>query len=61
MYLAWDGQPLPMELTRWTLAERFHWTLPDVDALSVADLHQLIQVDDGRKNAREQLSRVKHG
>ncbi len=35
-------------MLRWDLAERFHWTLPEVDALSLQDWHDLVQIDDGR-------------
>lgn len=54
VYLAikW-GKPAPFELVRWTLAERFGWTLPEVDALSMADLAQFYQIEDGRGKARE--------
>lgn len=43
---------MPYEVTRWRLVERFGWTLEYVDGLSMADLHELIQVDDGKANAR---------
>lgn len=33
------------------LAERFHWTLTEVDALSLADLEEFFQVQDGRSKA----------
>jgi hypothetical protein len=46
------GAPAPFELWRWHLAERFHWTLAEVDNLSLADWHELIQIDDGRAKAR---------
>jgi hypothetical protein len=54
VYLAlkW-GQASPLELIRWSLAERFGWTLADVDALSMADLAQFYQIEDGRAKARE--------
>jgi hypothetical protein len=39
---------MPPELLRWTLAERFGWTLAEVDALSLADLEEFFQVEDGR-------------
>ena len=35
-------------MIRWNLVERFGWTLGEVDALSLGDLHELMQVDDGR-------------
>lgn len=41
------GKPPPFELIKWDLIKRFHWTPADVDALSVGDWHELIQVDDG--------------
>jgi hypothetical protein len=35
------------------LAERFSgWTLEYIDGLSVADVHELIQIDEGREKAR---------
>ncbi len=43
---------MPFELVRWGLVERFGWTLPEIDALSVADLHELTQIDDGRAKAK---------
>ena len=46
------GKPAPVELIRWSLVERFGWTLPDIDAMSVEDLHQLYQIDDGRAKAK---------
>lgn len=42
-----------MELIRWTLAERFGWTLAEVDALSMMDLADFYQIEDGRAKARE--------
>ena len=42
-----------MELIRWTLAERFGWTLPQVDALSMSDLAEFYQVEDGRAKSRD--------
>jgi hypothetical protein len=44
--LKW-GAPLPYEVIRWQLVERFKWTLEYVDGLSLENLHELIQVDDG--------------
>lgn len=43
-----------MELMRWELADRFHWTLDVIDALPLGDLHDLIQIDDARAKIREQ-------
>lgn len=43
---------MPIEAARWILAERFRWTLDQVDALSIADLQILNAVDEGRNKAR---------
>ena len=45
------GYQRPMEDLRWELAERFGWTLAEVDALSLADMHEYLQVTDGRNKA----------
>lgn len=47
------GKPAPMAVSRWRIAERFGWTLEQVDALSVADLTELNAVDDGISKAIE--------
>lgn len=43
--------PPPWELLRWSMAERFHWTLEQVDGLSLADLREFFQIEDGRYKA----------
>lgn len=48
------GQPAPFALVRWSLAERFHWTLDEVDALTLTDLAELYSVEDGRGKAHEE-------
>ena len=55
MYLSLigDGTPAPFEVTRWRLVERFGWTLAEVDGMTMADLHELYQVDDGIGKARQ--------
>jgi hypothetical protein len=57
-HLAW-GEPAPLQLVRWTLAERFGWTLEYIDGLAVQEMHDLIQIDDGRAKDREQQMRTK--
>ena len=53
VYMAYKwGESVPFEVTRWQLAERFGWTLEYIDALNVGDLHELIQIDDGKAKAR---------
>lgn len=43
---------MPIELLRWQIAERFGWTLQEVDSLSWQDLTELLQIDDARNRAR---------
>jgi hypothetical protein len=40
---------------RWALAERFGWSLEYIDALTVADLHEFIQVMDGKAHANRSI------
>ena len=44
--------PMPFEYVRWRLAKEFGWTLEQVDALSMADLHEYYQVTDGMNKAQ---------
>jgi len=46
------GEDAPLEVIRWQMAERFGWTLEYVDALKLKDLHEYLQIDDGRTKAR---------
>ena len=41
------NQPTPPEYWRWKLAEKFGWTLDYIDALSIGDFNEYIQVADG--------------
>ena len=44
--------PAPVfELMRWSMAERFGWTLDYIDSLSMADIHEFFQIEDGRAKA----------
>jgi len=54
MALSFPGKenPVPWELIKWKYIERFGWTVEYMDALKLKDLHELIQVDDGRAKAR---------
>ena len=37
--------PAPVfELMRWSMAERFGWTLDYIDSLSMADIHEFFQM-----------------
>ena len=46
------GHDKPYELTRWEFVERFGWTLDEVDALSIGDLHEYMMVQMGRSKAK---------
>jgi len=35
------------------MAERFGWTLEYIDALSLADFYEFLQVDEGRAKAKK--------
>lgn len=48
---------MPLEVMRWSLAERFGWTLSQVDALTIEELHEFIQIEDGRAHARKSIVR----
>jgi len=39
-------------MLRWILAERYGWTLAEIGALSMADVHEWIQIEDGKAKAR---------
>jgi len=51
MAFKWGGDA-PLEVIRWQMAERFGWTLEYVDALNLKDLHEYLQIEDGRAKAR---------
>jgi len=40
---------------RWELVEKFGWTLEQVDALEMKDLHEYLQVQDGLAKGRNSL------
>ena len=46
------GQDAPLELVKWTMMERFGWTPAQFGAISLADLHEFLQVEEGRNKAR---------
>ncbi len=50
-----QGKPAPLEMIEWDLAERFHWTLDEVGALSLGRLYELSQIDAGREKASNSL------
>jgi hypothetical protein len=44
--------PPPPALIRWTLAERFGWTLEYIDSLPIPDLFEFFAIEEGREKAR---------
>lgn len=46
---------MPAEYIRWQIAERFGWTLEQVDALTMADFHEYLQIQDGIAKANGSL------
>ena len=46
---------MPTELIRWSIAEKFGWTLEYVDSLAMADLHEFMQIQDGRAHASKSI------
>jgi hypothetical protein len=41
----------PFALVRWSMAERFGWTLDYIDSLSVEDLLEFYAVEEGKEKA----------
>lgn len=52
---------MPIEKLRWDLAERFGWTLEYIDALSMEELHEYLQVQDGLGKASTSLLNKRKG
>jgi len=50
-------EPAPFEMVIWDLVERFHWTLDYARSISLADLRELHQIDDGKNKASHSLLR----
>jgi hypothetical protein len=46
------GASPPLPLIKWTIAERFGWTLDYIDSISLADLHEFFEIEEGREKAR---------
>lgn len=45
------GKPVPFEVIRWELAERFGWTLEYIDSLSLEALGDYTRIQDARAKA----------
>jgi hypothetical protein len=45
------GAPLPDEYLEWDMVFRTGWTLEYIRDLSMADIHNYIQIKDGRAKA----------
>jgi len=50
-----DTASPPLEYWRWHLAEQYGWTLDYVDSLSLADMTEYYQVQDGLGKARAEM------
>jgi hypothetical protein len=48
-----ERQGLPFAYFRWLFAELFGWTLEYIDTISISDLHEWIQITDGKNKAIE--------
>jgi len=44
--------PIPFELLRWQLAEKYGWTLEYIDSLSLDTLNEHFQITDGMMKSR---------
>lgn len=45
------GAPAPSEILKWTLAEKFGWTLEYIEGLSMAQIHEYYQLQDAKYKA----------
>lgn len=51
---------MPHEFWRWELVQDTGWTLDQVDALSVKDRNDWLQIRDGKAKARGFMSKQKN-
>jgi hypothetical protein len=49
--LTMPGRGMPLEYMRWHLAREFGWTLEYIDAMSLSDLNEYLQIKDGENRA----------
>ncbi len=52
---------MPEEWWRWKIAQEFGWPLEYVDALSIKDMHEYLQIRDGEAKAGSSLLLRKRG
>lgn len=52
MHLKLRQGDAPAELIKWTMMQRFGWTPKEYAGLTMAELHEYLQVEDGRIKAR---------
>jgi hypothetical protein len=45
------------EELRWRLAEKFGWTLEQIDGLNLSDLHEYLQIEDGKAHVNDSILR----
>jgi hypothetical protein len=46
-------------MLRWQMAEQFGWSLEYIDSLTIADLHEYLQIEHGKGKAMEQPKKGK--
>lgn len=51
-----SGEKLPFEYWRWTMAKELGWTLDTIDALSMREFHEFLQVRDGTAKGIKAIS-----
>jgi hypothetical protein len=49
------GTPAPSVLLKWGMMERFGWTENEYKRLSVASLHEYLEIEDGKATARKSV------
>ncbi len=54
-----DGQPAPLALVVWEMAEHFGWTLEYVENLSLARLYEWVAVANARAKGQDEAKRRK--
>jgi hypothetical protein len=47
-----EGPSPALDLIRWSMAERFGWTLDYIDNLPLGEVYDFIRIEEGRAKAR---------
>jgi len=54
-------EPPPVELLRWTIAEKFGWTLEYIDGLTLPDVFEFLLIEEGRGKAMKTQQNLSKG